>query len=308
MSLFASFAVVALLQLLCIVASFFLPEFLYRTSGAERPWHVPAAAALLLATVLTLSWLHGAAIQSEAPLQQAMPTAASPAADTPPAPKPETVREPEIDFAVTTRFGTVPLHVGAVSPLELSIANNGAQAIFACELRVLDAQTKAPAPQDAVLVKTVQNTVQADPGATAACSWEATPRIPGSYVLQASAASAGTTHTQEITVQVEHDYRVNVDDAIWVFNSRTQASAEKLAQRLRDAGFHNAAAKGEWKTRSEEQYIFYRDEDKTNLTELFEEVGVTDVQPFYWDSPRVGSKVKEMFEQNPKLGFLVIIH
>lgn len=309
MSLFASYAVIALLQLLCIVISFFTPELLFRASGREQRWHVPVAAGFLVLTVLGLSWLHDTALKAAQPAPVQFAQDQKPAAQPPQkeaaAPEPETQ---QTDFSIATRFGTVPLPVGMAAPLDLSIANNGAMAVFGCDLSVLDAQGTEPAPQDSIRVEKLQTTAQATPGETAQCSWKITPRIPGTYVLQASAATAGASHSQQVRVLVEHNYRVDIDEAVWVFNSRSQSSAEILAQHLRDAGFHNAVAKGEWKTRSQEQYIFYRAEDKTHLTELFEEIGDAEVQPYYYDSPRVGSKVKEMFEQNPDMGFLVIIH
>lgn len=305
MNLFSNYAIIALLQLACIVASFFTPELLYRMTGRERRWHVPAASSLLIVSVLLLTWLHGTATTPEAtatPQQSRRVEARETATRT------ELSRESQTDFSVTTRFGTVPVAMGRNAPVSLSIANNGAQAEFACELAVLDGDGLKPAPQDAFQVEPVTVTAQAAPGETAQCSWKVLPRIIGAYVLQVSAAAEGNTASQQVRVKVEHDYRVDVQEEVWVFNSRTQANAEKLSQQLRDAGFHNAVAKGEWKTRSEEQYIFYRDADKMNLDELFVEIGIPDVQPYHYDSPRVGGKVKEMFDQDPELGFLVIIH
>lgn len=308
MSLFANFYIISALLIICIAVCFFLPELLYRASGRERSWHPILACLLLICSVLLLSGLHGKAID------MAIPNVAVTVKPTPaPEPEPQSEQttqdeEPQVDFAVSTRLGTIPITVGFETPLELSVANNGAQAAFDCELVVLDGGGHNLAPQKAyALAPQVVSTTLA-PGDTGICTWRFTPKQAGEYVLQAAAAAHEQSVSQQVRIKAEKKFTVDVDDAVWVFHSRTPGSDLSLANKLKNAGFHNALAKGEWKTTSEEQYIFYRDKDKTNLDELFVEIGMPSVQPYYYDSERVGSKVKEFFEQNPDMAFLVIIH
>lgn len=315
MSFFANLFIIALLQLLCIIVSFFLPELLFRLSGKDQRWHVPAASSMLIVSVLALTGLYGAAKESARPAAQAVNQAAPPApqqtaqAETPAAPSPPPpADEPATDFSITTRFGTLPMNVGATTPLELAIVNNGAATPFSCELAVLNGEGTEAAPQNSVLVDAVNTTGMLQPDASASCAWRISPRVAGVYVLQPSVAASGSTSSQQVRIEAQAEHHADVTEQVWVFNSRSKNNGAKIAAALKKAGFLNAIVKGEWKTRSEEQYIFYRDVTKKNLDALFVEIGDPSVQPYYYNSERVGAKVKELFEQNPDLGFLVIIH
>lgn len=307
MSFLAGFTSVALLQLAAIVACFFLPELLFRLGGQERRWHVPLASALLIAAVLSLTALHGRARNAAPPPQQA--AAQAPRAS-------DTVDAPQSDYDISLRFGTLPVLAGTAGPLELSIVNNGADALFACELDLLAGDGLTAAPAGAFELEPQTASVQIPAGGTGSCAWRIKARQPGTYVLQPSAASNGRTASQQLRVMVQQPQqaaprpdapRAEVLEQVWVYSSLSAENAAGLAAHLHEAGFRNAQAKGEWKTRSEEQYLFYRDAAKTNLDALFVEIGVTELQPFHYDSERVGAKVKEMFRDNPNLGFLVIV-
>ncbi len=316
--LFENMFFVSVLQVGCILFCFFLPEILYRVCGKDRLWHVPLASVLLIASVLLLTWIHGAERGAGMEVQPTLETA-----ELQPQPEEQIPQLPQLPqdphpsqtapsaaHEIATRLGTMALPVNQPATVALSIQNSGAAASFDCELTVFDAKDDTESPPEAVDVQPLAVTSSVEGNGTGHCSWRITPQHPGAFVLRAEtkvAGEQGAAQRQEFLVEVYQTVTASFDAPVHVYYSRIEGNDEALTARLRSAGFHNANAKGLWETTSTEQFIFYRNPDKLHLDDLFIEIAMPDVQPHHFEGNNVGGKVKDRFAADKDLEFLVIV-
>ncbi len=309
--LFGNMLFVGVLQIACIVLCFFLPEFLFRMCGKDRTWHVPMSSLLLIVSVVALTWLHGAGadVRVRAHEVPEVEVVAKAPVETP-AP-PLVALEPVRKHEITTRMGTMPLPLQKPATLALDIQNMGPESTYTCSFEALDANAASPLPEGALQVEALSVKPVVAANATGHCSWRVTPLAPGAYVLRVTASASDAVdekQAQEFLVEAHQVARVDSEAPVRVYYSRIEGNDEALAEKLRSAGFHNVKAMGLWETRSEEQYVFYRDSNKSFLDELFVEIGIPAVQPYYYDGDNVGGKVKDIFVAQNDLEFLVIVH
>lgn len=328
--LFSSSVAVIAVQICCILISFFIPELLYRLTKKQEGWHVLLASFLMIISVSALTATHGATLKSitnlssqtapaptppptqEAP--QAAESTTTPEAEGPSsqtsapsasAPLPET-----LDISFTTKLSTVALPVNTPTNIDVQLTNHGDSGVFNCKVSVQNPQGKSIAPLNTYTVTAFAESVTLDTDQSDHCSWSLLFTKAGQYVIETSATGPGAAAgVQQVAVDVTGENTARAQSGqgtIWVFSSREEGNDELLAQQLREHGYPTAEAQGHWETRSEEQYIFYR--NKQNLRDIMEKTSVEDLQAYKFSGERISGRIKDIFNENSDVDFVVIVH
>ena len=317
--LLGSIVVIVILQIGCIILSFFIPEFLFRLSKEQKSWHVIAASVSLIFTVVLLTLLHSVSVKSKGKQVTAEP-----------------VREAVQTVDFTTRLTNVPFTTNKSAEFGLSIYNDGPKAAFKCFLSVLDAGAGAPLPHNAYTLNTIKDALTLGEGENGACGWSLKLPKAGDYLLDAYVLKEGGVPSNHQQIALSMGGKAAVDpvstpavgmapaapsaqvapvtgapsypDLIWIYTAKTEGNDKVVAERLQKAGFKNAVPQGHWETETGEQYIFYREKDKAGMEHLTKEAAIRSLQDYHYNGDRVGKRIKNLFVQSGGLKYVMIVH
>ncbi len=297
--LFSNIYVVLILQIGIIIVCFFLPEIIFRLTRKERSWHVLLASALLIASVVSLTSMHSCG------RHRADDIAFGP--------------QTQGDIECTLRASNFPLPADATTNVNLMLYNSGPRATYQCFLHILDHTKGTLLAPDAYEVEKTADTLELGPSESGTCGWTLRFHQPVEAIIDTYAQKDGVllTNHQQIVVHgpvagttaspATRSPTRTVDDEIWIYYAKTQGRDTTMANTLRSAGYANVQAKGDWQTKTDEQFIFYRDPDRSGLESLRRDLGLTGLRDYFFNSDRIGNKVKNLFQDNPKLRFVVIV-
>ncbi len=96
---------------------------------------------------------------------------------------------------------------------------------------------------------------------------------------------------------------------VWIYYIKSDSKGRDihLASQLRQAGYVNAHAKGNWRSSFKDQNVFFRRRDKAAVQELFDALGSGKYESYHYEGERINRMVKDLFAKNPDLEFLVIL-